>query len=169
MSDARDRYANVEVDYLLQRLEAHDGCVVLATNLESNVDDAFRRRIDAAVDFPRPDEAARRAIWASIFPDETPTGALDVDFLAGFELTGGYIRNVATTAAFLAAEDGVGRDGTRRPGDGRSEAGDGRSDTDDANATVEMAHVVRALRREFQKTGKLFESSIFGEYQEALR
>lgn len=137
ISDAHDRYANVEVDYLLQRMEEHDGCVILASNLKENIDEAFRRRINASVSFPMPDEGARAEIWRAIFPADTPTETLDIDFLAGFELAGGYIKNVALTAAFLAAEDGE---------------------------TVGMAHVVRALQREFQKTGKLYDVESFGEY-----
>lgn len=141
VSDAHDRYANVEVDYLLQRLETHDGCVILASNLAENIDEAFRRRINLRVDFPRPDRAARAEIWRGVLPEATPREAVDVDFLADFELTGGNVRNVATTAAFMAAE---------------------------AGEPVGMAHLVRALRRELQKTGRLFERSDFGEYADHL-
>jgi len=139
VSDSHDRYANVEVSYLLQRMEDHDGAVILASNLKDNIDDAFLRRINNNVAFPRPDRAAREAIWRGIFPDETPVGDIDYDFLAGFEITGGNVKNVALTAAFLAAEDG---------------------------GPVEMAHVVRALRRELQKTGRLVDPEEFAEYRE---
>ena len=142
ISDSRDRYANVEVDYLLQRMEEHDGCVIMATNLKENIDDAFRRRINATVEFPMPDEAARREIWESIFPDETPVRDVDVAFLAGFELAGGSIKNVALAAAFMAADE---------------------------DEPVGMTHLVRALRREFQKTGKLYDSDSFGEYGDMIR
>ena len=142
ISDAHDRYANVEVDYLLQRMEEHDGCVILASNLKENIDEAFRRRINASVNFPMPDEDARREIWRLIFPEQTPRAEIDVDFLAGFELSGGYIKNVALTASFLAAEDGE---------------------------PVNMTHVVQALRREFQKTGKLYDLEAFGPYADAIR
>jgi SpoVK/Ycf46/Vps4 family AAA+-type ATPase len=85
VSDARDRYANIEVNYLLQRIEEHDGIVVLTTNFRKNIDDAFDRRIHVGVDFPRPDGAARAAIWRRVFPAATPVEDLDVEFLSGFE------------------------------------------------------------------------------------
>ena len=141
VSDSHDRYANVEVSYLLQRMEEHDGTVIMTTNLEENIDDAFRRRINRTVEFPRPDQASRYAIWQSIFPEDTPVGDLDYEFLSSFDLTGGNVENVALTAAFLAADD------------------EGR---------VEMRHVVRALRRELQKTGRLISADEFGEYSYLL-
>jgi len=141
VSDAQDRYANVEVNYLLQRIEEYDGIVLLTTNYEQNIDDAFHRRIDATITFTRPDEDARRAIWAGIFPEAVPVDELDVDFLATFDVTGGNVRNVAKLAAFLAAEDGT---------------------------PVGMGHLVSALRREFQKTGKLLNPDEFEPYQDLL-
>lgn len=141
IGDSHDRYANVEVDYLLQRMEEHDGCVIMATNLKENIDTAFDRRINATVSFPMPDEDARARIWELIFPKGTPHEELDVEFLAQFELSGGSIRNVALTAAFMAAADD-------RP--------------------VGMDHLVRALRREFQKTGTMYDPSSFGEYRNLL-
>ena len=140
--DARDRYANVEVNYLLQRVEEHDGTVILTTNLRKNMDEAFLRRIHLRVDFPFPDEPARKAIWASIFPAATPVADLDFDFLSTLSLAGGNIKNVALTAAFMAADDGD---------------------------SVEMCHVVRAVQREFQKAGTLVEPEAFGDYQDLLR
>jgi len=146
VSDSHDRYANVEVSYLLQRMEEHDGTVIMTTNLEENIDDAFQRRINRTVEFPRPDHASRYAIWQNIFPEDTPVGDLDYEFLSSFDLTGGNVENVALTAAFLAADDGGADD-------------EGR---------VEMRHVVRALRRELQKTGRLVSNDEFGEYSELL-
>jgi SpoVK/Ycf46/Vps4 family AAA+-type ATPase len=106
--DAHDRYANVEVAYLLQRIEGHDGVVVLATNLRKNVDEAFLRRLQFVVEFPMPDRADRRRIWQRVFPAAAPLDpALDLDVLAErFELSGGSIRNVAVEAAFAAAARG---------------------------------------------------------------
>jgi len=141
VSDARDRYANIEVNYLLQRIEEHDGIVVLTTNFRTNIDDAFDRRIHVSVDFPRPDREARGAIWRRVFPAATPVEDLDVEFLSGFELTGGNIKNIALGAAFLAAAED-------RP--------------------VGMSHVVRAARREFQKVGQLVGAGEFGEYRELI-
>jgi hypothetical protein len=143
VSDSHDRYANVEVSYLLQRMEEHDGAVILASNFKENIDDAFLRRINSNVEFPRPDRASRAAIWETIFPAETPVGELDVAFLSQFEITGGNIKNVALTASFLAADDGE-------------------------SETVEMEHVVRALRRELQKTGRLVDPGQFGEYRDLV-
>ena len=129
VSDAHDRYANIEVAYLLQRLERYDGFVIMATNLRNNIDSAFLRRIDLALEFEVPDAEQRRSIWNGIFPDGAPLGDIDVDVLAGeYDVAGGTIRNAAVHAAFLAAADG-------------SEIG--------------MDHVVAALAREFQKMGRL--------------
>jgi hypothetical protein len=134
--DSHDRYANVEVSYLLQRLEEHDGIVILATNLRKNLDEAFVRRLHATVEFPFPDERHRRLIWESIWPREAPRAA-DLDlasFARRFELAGGSIRNIALAAAFLAA-------------------GDGR--------VVTNEHLSRATRRELQKLGKVVRESDF--------
>jgi len=109
VKDAHDRYANIEVAYLLQKFEEHDGPVILATNLRRNIDDAFSRRLHYVIEFPPPDETHRLLLWRKVFPAETPIGN-DVDFqflAAQFPLTGGDIRNVALDAAFLAAQSGV--------------------------------------------------------------
>jgi hypothetical protein len=128
--DAHDRYANVEVAYLLQRIEGHDGLVVLATNLRKNVDEAFLRRLAFVVEFPLPDLEHRRLIWRRMFPAAAPLDpALDLDLLADrFELSGGSIRNVAVEAAFAAAADGT---------------------------SIGPNHVELALRHEHQKLGRV--------------
>ena len=140
VSDARDRYANIEVAYLLQRLERYDGLVILATNLASNLDTAFLRRIHVSIQFPMPEAAERRQIWCRSIPPGAPAGDIDLDFLAEeFELSGGSIRNTALTAAFLAADD---------------------------DKPMSMPHVVIALQRELQKLGRLVpgdEANIMGE------
>lgn len=127
--DSHDRYANVEISYLLQKMEEYEGIAILATNLRQNLDESFVRRLTFTVHFPAPDEASRRRIWEKIWPAEMPRHAdLDLDFLAHqFKLSGGNIKNVALAAAFLAAED---------------------------DSAVTMAHLVRATRREYQKLGK---------------
>jgi SpoVK/Ycf46/Vps4 family AAA+-type ATPase len=106
--EAHDRYANIEVAYLLQQMEEYDGVVILATNLSKNIDEAFARRMDHAIEFPFPDEEHRERIWQIVFPAETPLGDdVDFGFLARrFELSGGNIRNIALAAAFRAAEAG---------------------------------------------------------------
>jgi hypothetical protein len=141
--DARDRYANVEVAYLLQRMERFDGLAVLTTNLRANLDESFTRRIDVIVDFPTPDAAARRALWGMHLPPQLPQAPdLDLDFMAEhFELTGGNIRNVCLAAAFLAAEHG---------------------------GAVAMADLIRATGREYGKLGRLTLASEFGSYHSLL-
>ncbi|WP_435158787.1 AAA family ATPase [Haladaptatus sp. DFWS20] len=141
VKDSHDRYANIEVNYLLQRIEEHDGTIILTTNFKQNIDDAFSRRLHCCVDFPRPDEEARSAIWRRIFPDATPVEELDVEFLVSLELTGGNIKNIALTAAFMAAED---------------------------DEAVGMQQVIRAVRREYQKAGKLIRPEEFGRYRHLL-
>jgi len=139
VSDAHDRYANIEVAYLLQRLELYDGLVVMATNLQGNIDQAFLRRIHVAVDFPMPDEAERRTIWERAFPRTAPSEPLDFDFLARqFKVTGGIIRNASLAAGFFAAEAGV---------------------------PISMDLVMRGVEREFEKMGRLRSAMDFGPYQ----
>jgi AAA+ superfamily predicted ATPase len=107
VKDGRDRYANLEVSYLLQRMESYDGVVVLATNLPGNIDEAFLRRIHEIVHFTLPTAEERKAIWGRHLHDgDLPVSAIDLDRLAQrFELTGGQIRNVVLGAAFRAADD----------------------------------------------------------------
>lgn len=128
--DAHDRYANIEVAYLLQQLDAHDGIVVLATNLSRNLDAAFSRRMRYVVEFPLPGDVDRLRLWRGIFPDEAPLDPdVDLAFLASnFPLAGGDIRNVALEAACLAAAEG--------------------------GAAIAMRHLVRAMARQISKEGK---------------
>jgi AAA+ superfamily predicted ATPase len=134
--DSHDRYANIEISYLLQKMEAYEGVAILATNLRANLDEAFVRRLAFTVHFPFPDEASRGRIWAGIWPAATPlAGDVDLAFLARqFKLSGGNIKNVALAAAFLAAGDGE---------------------------IVATSHLLQAVRREYQKMGKnLVESDL---------
>jgi AAA+ superfamily predicted ATPase len=139
VKDAHDRYANIEINYLLQRLEEYSGVVILASNFRRNIDDAFIRRLRFVVEFPFPEEEYRERIWRGVFPADTPRDpAIDFGFLASrLKIPGGSIRNVVLHAAFLAADD---------------------------NAPVGMDHLMRAVRREFQKTGRLCVRSEFGPY-----
>jgi hypothetical protein len=104
VKDSHDRYANIEVNYLLQRMEAYRGLAILATNRRGALDAAFLRRLRFVVNFAFPDLAQRRAIWQRILPPQTPQADLDFDHLARLNLTGGSIQNVALSAAFLAAQ-----------------------------------------------------------------
>jgi hypothetical protein len=143
VKDAHDRYANIEIAYLLQKLEDHDGIVMLATNLKHNIDDAFSRRMQYVIDFPRPDESERERIWRGMFPSRAPLdGEVDFRFLAKhFDLAGGDIRNVVLDAAFLTAQDG---------------------------GVIGMGAIVEALARQLAKQGKTPTGSEFRQYQGLL-
>jgi hypothetical protein len=127
VKDSHDRYANIEINYLLQRIEAYTGLAILATNMKGALDTAFLRRLRFVVDFKPHSEAERRAIWERIFPPETRTEGLDFARLARLNLNGGSINNVAMNAAFLAARAGT---------------------------AVTMPHVLAAARTEFQKLNR---------------
>ncbi|MCK4787485.1 MAG: ATP-binding protein [Desulfobacteraceae bacterium] len=107
VKDSHDRYANIEVNYLLQRMEAFSGLAILATNMKSALDPAFLRRLRFIVSFPFPGQADRKRIWQKVFPAETPLQGLDYDRLIRLNLTGGSIHNIALNAAFLAAQAGT--------------------------------------------------------------
>jgi hypothetical protein len=143
VKDARDRYANVEVAYLLQRMERFDGLAILTTNLRSNVDEAFLRRLDALIDFPMPEEDHRRRLWERHLPPTLPRADdLDLDFLAArFKVSGGNIRNICVAGAYLAAAED-------RP--------------------LAMADLVRATEREYRKLGRLTVEAEFGRYLELI-
>jgi hypothetical protein len=106
VKDSHDRYANIEVSYLLQRMEAYRGLAILTTNHKAALDTAFARRLRFVVHFPFPDQAQREALWRSVFPAATPLEPLDYHKLAHLAVPGGTIRNIALSAAFLAAEAG---------------------------------------------------------------
>ena len=109
MRDAHDRYANIEVAYLLQQMERYAGAVILATNFRQNIDEAFLRRLDFVIDFPFPEAEDRERIWRLAPPRRrrrSPTTSTCRSSPAQFKLSGGSIRNVSLAAAFLAAEDG---------------------------------------------------------------
>ncbi len=127
--DSHDRYANLEISYLLQKMETYDGVAILATNLRDNLDEAFMRRLAFIVTFPFPDEEERRRIWELVWPAETPL-ADDLDFdalAAAHRLSGGQIKNAALAAAYLAAGNG---------------------------GVVAGEHLESALRREYEKLGR---------------
>ncbi|HPS90594.1 MAG TPA: ATP-binding protein [Methanothrix sp.] len=134
--DSHDRYANIEVSYLLQKMEAYRGLAILTTNMKNALDTAFLRRIRFVVQFPFPDFAERALIWKRMFPDETPTQGLDFTKLSRLNVAGGNIKNIALNAAFLAADAGV---------------------------PVGMAHIKRAASAEYAKLDRpLTEAEIGG-------
>jgi SpoVK/Ycf46/Vps4 family AAA+-type ATPase len=144
VKDAHDRYANIEVNYLLQRIEQYRGLVVLATNFQKNLDEAFLRRLHCLVEFPFPEQEAREQIWKLHFPVKAPRNPdLDFRFLAKHNLSGGSIRNVVIEAAFLAAQEGG------------------------AQGRISMDHVIEALKHEHQKQGKLVMKTDLGPYSRA--
>ena len=104
VKDSHDRYANIEINYLLQRMEAYRGLAILATNMKSALDAAFLRRLRFVVTFPFPGVAERKAIWQRVFPSTTPIEGLDFDRLARINVAGGNIRTIALNAAFMAAQ-----------------------------------------------------------------
>jgi SpoVK/Ycf46/Vps4 family AAA+-type ATPase len=130
VKDAHDRYANLEISYLLQRMEIYDGVAILATNLRANLDEAFTRRLQFSVHFPFPEEVYRLRIWETLFPPGVPRdGDVDFGLLARrFRLAGGNIRNIIVSAAYLAAANG---------------------------RAVSMDHLLHGTRRELQKMGRL--------------
>ncbi|MCA9978559.1 MAG: ATP-binding protein, partial [Anaerolineales bacterium] len=130
VKDAHDRYANIEISYLLQRMESYNGVTILSTNLRANLDDAFTRRLQFAVDFPFPKAPDRLRIWQTLFPPNVPRDPnLDLGLLADrFEIAGGNIRNIIVNASYLAATNGQ---------------------------VVTMEHIMHGTRRELQKMGRL--------------
>jgi SpoVK/Ycf46/Vps4 family AAA+-type ATPase len=124
VKDSHDRYANIEVSYLLQRMEAYRGLAILTTNMKNALDPAFTRRIRFVVQFPFPDTPERAEIWRRIFPEQAPTDGLNAERLAQMNVAGGNIRNIALGAAFFAADTGD---------------------------PVRMVHVLRAARAEYAK------------------
>jgi SpoVK/Ycf46/Vps4 family AAA+-type ATPase len=134
VKDSHDRYANVEINYLLQRLEAYRGLAILTTNKKSAMDSAFLRRLRFVVEFPFPNVADRRRIWSQVFPPTAELEALDLDRLSRFSLTGGSIHNIALNAAFLAAQ---------------------------AGEAISMRRVLEAARAEFHKVERPVQDSEF--------
>jgi len=134
VSDAHDRYANIETSYLLQKMEEYEGVVILATNLRDNMDEAFTRRIRFIVEFPFPEAEHRMAIWKRHFPPEAPVdNSIDYDFLSRkVQVPGGSIRNIVLNAAFLAAGNGQ---------------------------VINMEHLIQGTKREYEKIGKLWDET----------
>jgi SpoVK/Ycf46/Vps4 family AAA+-type ATPase len=141
--DAHDRYANVEIAYLLSRMERFDGLAILTSNLRANIDEAFTRRLDAIVDFPMPEELDRLRLWELYLATGAPVAeGLNVTFLArAFKISGGNIRNIVVAAAYLAADEA---------------------------SMVTMAHLIRATAREYRKLGHLCLEDEFGPYYELV-
>jgi hypothetical protein len=140
--DSHDRYANIEINYLLQRMETYRGLAILATNMKSALDTAFVRRLRFVVNFPYPSPAERRLIWEQVFPHETPTEGLDLDRLAKLNFTGGNIFTVAINAAFMAAQD---------------------------DTPVAMRHVLEAARAETRKLERPVDEREFELREQAVR
>ncbi len=143
VKDARDRYANIETSYLLQKMEEYDGIAILTTNLQNNMDEAFLRRLRFIVEFTPPQAEERRRIWQQIWPTKVPRSPdLDLDFLAEqLDIPGAAIRNIALKATYFAASDG---------------------------GVVTMPHLIKAVRREYQKMGKLLMADDLGHYADLL-
>jgi ATPase family associated with various cellular activities (AAA) len=144
VKDAHDRFANIEISYLLERMERLKGVAILATNRRKDLDEAFLRRLRYLVDFPLPDEAERERLWRYVFPDAVDTSALDMPFLAkSFALAGGHIRSIAFNACLQSATDGVPR--------------------------VGMQAVLCAVKRELDKLNRPISIESFGRHGELVR
>ncbi|WP_017663609.1 ATP-binding protein [Baaleninema simplex] len=132
IKEARDRYANQEVSYLLQRIETYPGLTILTTNLKQAIDEAFERRFKFIVDFPKPDYWQRQEMWERMFPLETPTQGLDFDLLPKLNVSGGNLANVALEAAFRAAAE---------------------------EEAIQMKHILAAAKADAQRTGRQMHKS----------
>ena len=143
VKDAHDRYANIEINYLLQKMEEHESVIILSSNFGKNIDDAFLRRMQFTVEFPFPDKKSRELIWRKIYPVKTPlSDELNFKFLAKrINVSGGSIKNIALASAFLAAEE---------------------------KTAVKMKHILNAARREYQKIGKVFVDADFHPYADLI-
>ena len=138
VKDSKDKYANTEVSYILQRIEQYDGMVILASNFINNIDEAFMRRMKYVVEFQMPDSSIRKEIWKAGFSKEIPVDDIDYDYLAdNIELSGGHIKNIIINAAFLAAKD---------------------------NTAVNMTHILKSTQNEYYKLGKRLSAESFGDY-----
>ncbi len=144
VKDSHDKNANLETSYLLQKMEEYDGITVMSTNYLENIDPAFFRRISYVVHFPFPDIDARKQIWKTMFPKEMPiSDDIDFDYLAKqFSISGGNIKNIAVVAAFLAAK---------------------------SSKKVEMYHIIKAVKYELEKQGKILLREDFGEHWYLLK
>jgi SpoVK/Ycf46/Vps4 family AAA+-type ATPase len=140
--DSHDRHANVEINYLLQRMEDYAGLAILATNRKGDLDSAFLRRLRFIVSFPFPRPEYRRRIWETVLPDALPRLPLDLAALSRLEIAGGNIRNVAVNAAFMAAADGE---------------------------PLAMKHLILAAGHEYAKLDKLPTRSEFGDYYDEVK
>jgi ATP-dependent 26S proteasome regulatory subunit len=144
VKDAHDRYANIEISYLLQKMEEYEGVAILATNLSQNMDEAFARRMQFVVDFPFPTPADRERLWRGMLPTAAPRiEDIDFPFLAAqFELSGGNIKNCVVAAAFLAAEEGM---------------------------PIGMPHLLQGVVRELGKLGRPITRANFADYYTMVR
>ncbi len=144
VGDSHDRYANIEVAYLLQKMEGYPGAVILATNFRRNIDDAFVRRLDFVIDFPFPEKEDRRRIWRRVLPEQAPLADdVDLDFLSEkFKLSGGAIRNCSLAGAFQAADE---------------------------DSAISMRHLVRAVAQEYGKQGRLTLEADFERFHDVIK
>lgn len=138
IKDSHDRYENIEISYLLQKMEEYKGLCILATNMRKAIDNAFLRRIRIAVEFQMPDAKQRKSIWQKSFGTQIPHSDVDFEFLSQhLKISGGNIRNITLNAAFLANADGM---------------------------SVTMKHIIIATKREYNRIGKICLKSEFGKY-----
>ena len=144
VKDSHDRFANIEISYLLERMERFKGLAILATNRRKDLDEAFMRRLRFVIEFSVPDVEERTRIWQLVFPNIVDTEELDIRYLARqFQLSGGNIRSVAFNACLRAANATV----------------------PEAEAKVTMVDVLMAVKRELEKTNRVASGEVFGRYE----
>lgn len=140
--DAHDRYANIEINYLLQKMEEHEGIAILATNMSKYIDNAFLRRMRFIVEFPFPSEEDRLSMWQKRFPEKTTLDQIDFVFLSKLQITGGKIENIALAATFLAAK---------------------------SSDKIKMEHVIKAAKKELLKTSKIYGKEEYDKYLDWIK
>jgi hypothetical protein len=150
VKDAHDRFANVEISYLLERMERFKGLAILATNRRKDLDEAFMRRLRFVIEFPMPAVAERQRIWRQVFPAAVDVSGLDLDYLAKqFQLSGGHIRSIAFNACLQAANV--------------------ESDGNELHRSIGMPHVLLAVKRELEKMNRTASEELFGVYGKTVR
>jgi ATPase family associated with various cellular activities (AAA) len=150
VKDAHDRYANLEISYLLERMERFKGLAILATNRKSDLDDAFLRRLRYIIDFPFPGTPERKRIWQQVIPKAVDYSSIDISFLARqFQLTGGHIRSIVFNACLQAAKS--------------------QKEAAKHSGTLSMKHIITALKREYDKMGRTLNLEYFGPYIDIVK
>lgn len=161
VKDAHDRYANLEISYLLERMERFKGLAILATNRKNDLDEAFLRRLRYIIDFPFPGTEERKGIWHQVIPGTVDSSEIDIPFLARqFQLTGGHIRSIVFNACLQAAQ----LEDQAQPARGEGQRTTKNTKEGKFKGVLTMPHVITAVKREFDKMGRPVSLEHFGPY-----